>query len=111
VRVVGTSDIRPGAFPNVIRARSRARVRVAVESNPQFDADRLVPSSLRVAGARVRGPRIADVNGDGRRDLVVRVRQRDLAAGLSPGAREAPITGRLRGGGLFRDADWVTLVR
>jgi sugar lactone lactonase YvrE len=110
VRVVGTSDILPGAYPNVIRASSGARVDVAVQSNPQFDATRLVASSLTVAGASTDGARVRDTNGDGRRDLVVRVAQSALAAGLDPGAREAAIDGRLRDGRPFHDADWVTLV-
>ena len=65
---------------------------------------------MTVAGARTEGGRLQDVNGDGRPDLVVSVRQSDVAAGLLAGAREAAIEGRLRGGGALKDADWVTLV-
>ena len=111
VRVVGTSDLRPGAFPNVIRARSDARVELAIESNPQLDATRLVASSITVAGARTEQARRADVNGDRRDDVIVKVRQSALARGLAPGAREAVIEGRLRSGQTFRDADWVTVLR
>ena len=46
---------------------------------------------------------------DGRGDLVVSVRARDVAARISAGAREVAIEGRLRSGEVFRDADWVTI--
>ena len=110
VRVVGTSDIVPGAFPNLIHAGSGARVDVAIEGNPSFDASRLVAASVTVGGVATDGARVRDVNGDGRRDLVVRVRQDALAAALAPDAREAAIEGSMRGGGTLRDADWVTIV-
>jgi sugar lactone lactonase YvrE len=109
IRVVGTSDIKPGAFPNVISRRSAAPVRVAIESNPSFDARLLVPSTVTVAGARTFAARLQDPNDDGRLDLVVSVRQRDLARGLASGAREAPIAGRTRDGRRFADADWATV--
>jgi hypothetical protein len=111
IRVVGTSDIAPGAFPNVVRRGSPAPVTVAIESNPQFDARSLLPATVTVAGARTFGARLQDPNDDGRLDLMVKVRQRDLVRGLATAAREAPIAGRTRDGGRFRDADWVTVVR
>jgi DNA-binding beta-propeller fold protein YncE len=110
VRVVGTSDLEPGVFPNVIRADSDARVELAIEGNPELDATDVVPSSVRVAGARTADARLDDTNGDHRIDLVVKVRQSDLARGLDPGAREAAIEGRLHGGHPFHDADWVTVL-
>jgi sugar lactone lactonase YvrE len=109
VRQVGTSDILPGAFPNVIHASSGARIDVAIQGNPSFDASRLIASNVTVGGVATDGARLRDVNGDGRRDLVVRVRQNALAAGIGADAREAAIEGTLRGGGTLRDADWVTL--
>ncbi len=109
IRVVGTSDIAPGAFPNVVHRGSPAPVTVAIESNPQFDARSLLPATVTVAGARTFGARLRDPNDDGRLDLMVKVRQRDLARGLATAAREAAIAGRRRDGRRFRDADWVTV--
>ena len=66
------------------------RVRVAIESNPQFDATRLVASSITVAGARTGNAHRDDLNGDGRDDLIVKVRQSSLARRLPSGARARP---------------------
>jgi glucose/arabinose dehydrogenase len=110
VRVVGTSDIRPHAFPNRVRLGSGAAVPVAIEGNPAFDATRLVPGSVTVAGLAPLTTAIADVNGDRRADLVVTGREGDLARRLGAAASEAAIRGRLRDGSAFRDADCVTVV-
>jgi hypothetical protein len=81
VRVAGTSDIRPGAFPKRPAHDVGRLVSVAIEGNPAFDAGRLVPGSVTVAGVKAVGSRVADVNDDGRADLVVAVREGTWPAG------------------------------
>jgi hypothetical protein len=72
-------DIRPDVFPNAIDPTSTELLPVAILSTPDFDATRIIPASVRLAGSSLQGkadvgPRKVwrrDVNGDGRRDLVV----------------------------------------
>jgi hypothetical protein len=74
-------DIKPGSLPNSINLASAGSVPVAILSSPTFDATRIVPESVSLAGARVklvgkssRGLCAAeDVNADGRLDLVCQV--------------------------------------
>lgn len=116
VRQIGVTDIAPGEYPNDVNLSSPATVRVAILASYAFDpATELVAESVRVAGAPVeRLPRHGaawqehvDVNGDGRPDLVLAVRQDHLD--LAPHALEAAITADRHDGGTFRDADWVTV--
>ena len=72
-------DIRPDVFPNSIDRDSAELLPVAILSTPDFDAMRIIPASVRLAGSSLQGkadvgPRKVwrrDVNGDGRRDLLV----------------------------------------
>jgi hypothetical protein len=73
-------DVQPRQFPNLIDLNSSDPLLVAVLSTAGFDATRLVPGSLRLAGSSLQGiartparvnAREEDVNGDGRADLVV----------------------------------------
>ena len=74
-------DIKPGSLPNSINLASAGSVPVAILSSPTFDATRIVPESVSLAGARVKlvGKSnralcaAEDVNGDGRLDLVCQV--------------------------------------
>ena len=75
-----TIDIKPGAFPNSINLGSSGVVPVAILSTEAFDATTVDPTSVTLAGSRVKvkgkGTPMAslqDVDGDGRRDLVVHV--------------------------------------
>jgi hypothetical protein len=76
---VAPVDIRPDAFPNAIDRHSTELLPVAILSTPDFDATRIIPASVRLAGSSLQGkadvgPRKVwrrDVNGDGRRDLLV----------------------------------------
>jgi hypothetical protein len=75
-----TIDIKPGASPNSINLGSSGVVPVAILSTEAFDATTVDPTSVTLAGSRVKvkgkGTPMAslqDVNGDGRRDLVVHV--------------------------------------
>lgn len=77
---VAPVDIRPDVFPNEIDASSEDLLPVAILSTPKFDATRIVPGSISLAGSSRQGKthylgpqkvRRQDVNGDGRRDLLV----------------------------------------
>ena len=75
-----TIDIKPGASPNSINLGSNGVVPVAILSTGTFDATTVDPTSVTLAGSRVKvkgkGTPMAslqDVNGDGRMDLVVQV--------------------------------------
>lgn len=75
-------DIRPGISPNVINARSSGIVPVAIFSTPTFDATKVIPGTVTLAGGTVsvksqKGPAafdfsIQDVNLDGRLDIVLK---------------------------------------
>jgi hypothetical protein len=73
-------DVQPQHFPNLIDLNTSDRLLVAILSTTEFDATRVVPGSLRLAGAGLQGTAPTpgrvdrhgdDVNGDGRADLVV----------------------------------------
>ena len=73
-------DIKPNEFPNSINLGSNGVVPVAIFSTPQFDATTVDPTSVALAGAKVKlkgkGTPMAslqDVNQDGLMDLVVHV--------------------------------------
>jgi len=103
--------------PGVIRLRRRGfrpqRVDVVVYSTPTFSAQILDPRTITVNGAlpqrqgRTVG-RLRDVNGDGRRDLVLELVTADL--NLQPGANEVVLTGLTVSGGPVRGADSVFVI-
>jgi hypothetical protein len=91
-------DIKPGAFPNTINLSSNGVVPVAILSTSTFDATKIDPASVTMAGAGVRlkgnGTAVAsiqDVNDDGRPDLVVQVvtQALQLTKGDSPALVQA----------------------
>jgi len=109
VRRMGIVDILPGAFPNHIQRGSPAAVEVAVLSSWDFDATTVDPTGVTVAGAPCRPARRSrrDVDGDGRPDLVVETRARQMA--LTTADREAAVELQLPDGRVLHDADWVTV--
>ncbi len=73
-------DLKPGSAANPIRVGSNGVTPVAFLSSATFDATTIDPATVAVAGAPVAvqsggqlQASIADVNGDGRPDLVVQV--------------------------------------
>ena len=96
-------DIRPRTEPNEINARSRGVVPVAILSTAEFDATRVDPASLRLAGAAVAqaGAKLMcheqDVGGaptgaaDGLLDLVCQFDIEQLR--LNPNSTTAVLTG------------------
>jgi hypothetical protein len=73
-------DIKPGSAVNSINLGSNGVVPVAILSTATFDARQVDPGSVTLAGAHVKvkgkgsyQASLEDVNGDGRKDLVVQV--------------------------------------
>jgi len=89
-------DIKPGSFPNTINPRSAGEISVAILSTATFDATTVDPLSVtfgpRQARA-VRGPiHLVDVNGDGKKDLLLRFRVQDT--GILCGNNSASLGGK-----------------
>jgi hypothetical protein len=108
-------DIRPGTFPNPINLGANGVVPVAILSSATFDAAQVNPLSVELAGANVRlrgngtpQASLEDVNGDGRRDLVLHVNTSALE--LSSGDTEAVLTGMTYDGRRVRGRDSVRVV-
>jgi hypothetical protein len=108
-------DIKPGTSPNSINLGSSGVVPVAILSSAGFDARTVNPTSVTLAGARVkvkgRGTPMAafeDVNGDGLMDLVVHVSTEALE--LSAGDTRAFLEARTFGGTPVIGSDWLRIV-
>ena len=110
-------DILPRQFPNVMDLRSSGRLPVAIFSTAGFDATRIVPGSLRLAGTSIGGTdgpsnlvrvRVDDVNGDGRRDLVAEFRIEGLR--FAQHDLVADVWGRTKRGVRFTGSDIVDVV-
>jgi hypothetical protein len=114
--VMGVSiDIKPGEAPNTINLHSHGNVPVAILSTATFDARRVDPSTVTLAGAPVvekSGGRlmvsVEDVNGDGLPDLVVHFAT--AALGLSATDTQAVLEGRAFDGRAIRGVDSVIIV-
>jgi subtilisin-like proprotein convertase family protein len=110
--VVGI-DVLPGDATNRIELGNRGTVPVAVLSAPGFDATRLEPTTITLAGAPVTrrtGGGVAtteDVNGDGRLDLVVEVPKALLR--LASGTTSAVLAGLTPEGRFVRGTDVVSV--
>lgn len=114
---VVTIDISPHEFPNIVDLSAPGRLRVAILSTAGFDATRVVPGSVRLAGASLGGvadhpgnirARIEDVNGDGLPDLVVEFRVKRLS--FVDHDQVAELWGWTQSGTRFSGADLVQLV-
>jgi hypothetical protein len=116
---VVTIDVQPGAFPNLVNARSLQPLQVAILSTAGFDATHIMPGSLRIASATASAPvgpanpggtgtSVTDVNGDGRADLVVEFRLDRIS--LNPHDIVLDVWGSTRSGSVFTGADVVTIV-
>ena len=95
-------DILPGEPGNLVARTPGEVVEVAVLGSADLDVTALVPESLRLAGATVikddagATHTLADVNGDGRLDLIVRFLAKDLR--LPEAATRAALHGTTRDG-------------
>ena len=109
-------DIKPGSDPNSINLTSKGNVPVAILSDAGFDAADVDPGSVSLAnaGVRLKGKgtvqsSLEDVNGDGRKDLVVHIETEALE--LTAGDVEAVLTGKLKNGRPIRGTDSVQIVK
>jgi len=106
-------DIKPGdSTTNPINLKANGVIPIAILSDARFDARTADPASLRFSGASVaRTPggafqmSVADVNGDGRFDIVVQFETRGLL--LTPADTVGVVTGQTANGLLFRGIDAV----
>jgi hypothetical protein len=114
---VVTIDVNPQAFPNVITHADGGPLPVAILSTSGFDATEIVPGTLRLASATTYGAAgvparasasAVDVNGDGRRDLLVEFELDRLE--LIPGDIVVDVWGRTRRNVAFTGSDLVEIV-
>ena len=108
-------DIKPGDANNTINLRSRGVIVVAILSTAEFGATTVDLGRVTLAGAPVatqgRGTpmtSVADLNRDGRLDLLLHFRTQDLE--LDPASTEAVLKGRTFSGQLIRGVDSIRLV-
>ena len=110
-------DIKPGSYPNSINLSSAGVVPVAILSSATFDATRVDPASVTLAGARVKligkGSKYncwpEDVNGDGRPDLVCHVITADFL--IEPGDSTAVLEATTLSGQPIRGEDSIRIVK
>ena len=108
-------DLKPGEAANTLNLKSKGTVVVAILSTASFGATTVDPATVKLAGAPVatqgRGTpmtSVADLNRDGRLDLLLHFRTQDLQ--LTPTATEAVLKGRTFSGQLIRGTDSIRLV-
>jgi hypothetical protein len=108
-------DIKPGSEQNTVNLGSNGKLPVAILSNEQFDATKVDPASIRLAGAPValRGkgvPMVStiDVNGDGLVDLFVHIMTDAL--NLKAGETSAVMTATTSDGTAIYGRDSVRIV-
>jgi hypothetical protein len=110
-------DIEPGEFPNLIHIShdpNRIEVTtVAILTTPTFDASTVDPTTVRfgITGTEAIPVQatLANVNGDGTLDLVLRFRTQDT--GLQCGNTSALLTGKTVSGRAIQGSDAIVTVR
>jgi len=108
-------DIKPCSDVNSINLGSNGVVPVAILSTATFDATKVDPGSVTLAGAQVKvkgkgsyQASVQDVNGDGRKDLVVQVVTNALE--LTAGDTRAFLEGKTFGGQRIIGVDTIRVV-
>jgi sugar lactone lactonase YvrE len=109
-------DIKPGSYPNAINLGSAGVVPVAILGGADFDTSQIVPSSVSLAGARVKrignGERYSCapelVDGDPYPDLVCHVITAQLL--IEPGDTSAVLEAETVSGERIRGEDSVRIV-
>jgi hypothetical protein len=70
-------DVRPNDADNSLKVSKDGLIKVVIFSTAQFDATRIDAASVLFAGAGAESSRLRDVDGDGRRDMVLRFNIQD----------------------------------
>jgi hypothetical protein len=107
-----TVDIKPGEFPNTINPKSNGVISVAILTTADFDATTVDPLSVEfgpegATEAHGKGHR-EDVNGDGKKDLVLHFRTQET--GIACGATEGVLSGETFAGQAIVGADSIKTV-
>ncbi len=109
-------DIKPGSDPNSINLSAAGVIPVAILSSETFDATTVDPSTVSLAGAKVKMVgksnkflcHTEDVNGDGRQDLVCQVTTAQFM--IETGSSVAVLEAETFGGQAIRGEDSVNIV-
>ena len=108
-------DIKPGSDPNCFNNDGHGVIPVAILGSADFDATRVDPASVQLAGMSVRvvgrgnmQAHSEDVNNDGFIDLVVQIA--DVDGTFQPGADTAILTGNLYDGTSIEGSDSICIV-
>jgi len=109
-------DIKPGSDPNSINLGSNGVVPVAILGAEYFDAATVNPSTVTLAGSKVKvkghsgnSGSLEDVNGDGFLDLVVQVYTEDLE--LTNGDVDAVLNAYTYAGPALTGSDSIRIVK
>jgi hypothetical protein len=105
-------DIKPGESPSTINPKSKGVIPVAILSTADFNAATVDPLSVEFGPqgaleAHGKG-HIEDVNGDGKKDLVLHFRTQDT--GIVCGATSVSLTGATFQGDQIQGVDAITTV-
>jgi hypothetical protein len=103
-------DVEPGKADNKVPV-GRGQVWVAALATDLLPTDNLAPSDFRFGPGKAHATRSQrrDVNGDERRDLVLRFSSK--AAGLKCSTRTALLKGQVPGGGTYEGTDKIVPTR
>jgi hypothetical protein len=101
-------NIKPGTFPNPINLRSKGTVPVAILGTPDFNVDDVAINTVEFAGASPVRFSFADVNRDGRIDLLFHFYTQDLQ--LTSSSTDATLTGETTGGIAFQGTGSIQVV-
>lgn len=105
-------DIKPGSFPNSINPKSEGVIPVAILSTDTFDATTVDPSTVKFgpdeASVAHRGGHREDVNGDGKKDLVLHFPTQDT--GIACGDTSASLNGKTFSGQAIAGSDSIRTV-
>jgi hypothetical protein len=109
-RMLVSIDVRPRRDANRINPNSTRNINVAIFSVNGFDAATIDPNTVRFGATGTEAAPIhlarRDVDGDGRRDLIVRFPIQNL--GIQCGDTSATLTGQLSGGQSFIGSSPIT---
>ena len=108
VLIVGL-DVRPGSTQNPVNPRSKGVIPIAILSTGDFDASTVDQATVRfgLSQALPRGKgHVADVNRDGKDDLILHFRTQD--SGIQCGDTAASITGQTLDGIMFQASDSIS---